>query len=467
MMAAVLVVSVSAMAGPAWAKDCGERPTGKNPSTEELLEAMEELSLQFQVPVEIIVAVAHRESGIQQWRSSGKLVVNEKDCGFGMMQLTGATAEQFDVPRLKAEWRYNLECGVNVLQRKWRRAEREKWKAKGGKLPAPDRAVLENWYYALSYYQGRRTGEYPGKIFNHMRERPGRVAALLAAPVEVSNPDDAVEGFSYGMGYTALRGDRVVLDDGRTLKVKTTIGTLGNPELVAQLGEALERAENALERGQTGKAVRWFRLVATNGANTAAGRKAVAALETLAKQAREALVAADAMRAAGDYAGALDAYDELEDRYEGLPEAETAADHAQAIRTDPELAARAEELEREARARRLLAVAERAVERSDHLEALRRLRLLAEEYADSEAGTRARAKLTELEQDEELMAAVRAAEQARALRQLIARADSYRANGLYDRAVATYEEALRLGPEGEQLERCREGLRLAEEMRDW
>ncbi len=381
------------------ARDCGERPTGANPSNEELLAAVEELSLQYQVPIEIILAVAYRESGIQQWRANGKLVVNEKDCGLGMMQLTGATAEMYDVPRLKADWRYNLECGVDVLQRKWRRAEREKWKKKGKALPPPDRAVLENWYYALSYYQGRRTGAYPGKVFDHLRKRPGKLRALLPAPIEVSNPDHAIEGFSYGMGFTALRGSTIVLEDGRRLKVKTNVGTLGNPELIAQLDGALLRAKRALARGRIGKAVRWYRLVVENGRNTTAGRKAHAALERLEAQARRALAAADRLREGGDVAGALQAYDEIEDRFEGLEPARLAAERAEAIRNDPTLAARAEQLEREARARRLYEIAKRLLERDRVAQAARRLRVLARRFADTEAGTRAQARLAEIEAD--------------------------------------------------------------------
>ncbi|RME73588.1 MAG: hypothetical protein D6776_06840 [Planctomycetota bacterium] len=447
-------------------KDCGERPTGKNPDNEELLAAVEELSLQFQIPVEIILAVGWRESGLQQWRSNGALVVNEKDCGLGMMQLTGSTAELFDVPRLKADWRYNLECGVNVLQRKWRRAEREKWKRKGGKLPAPDRAVLENWYYALSYYQGRRTGEYPGKVFDHLRKRPGKLRALLPEPIEVSNPDEAIEGFSYGMGFTALRGNRVVLEDGRTLKIRTTVGTIGNPELLAHLEQALARAERDRARGRIARAVRWYRRIAEAGGNTSAGRKAKAALAALEKRGAEELAAADALREQGDITGALERYGEIEDRYDGLAVAETAAERAEAIRSDPSLAERAERLEHELRARRLLAAAERMLARDRPLEALRKLRYLVREHEDTEAAALARDRIAAMEADRDLMAKIERQERARELRRLIALADNLRNNEMYEQAIRVYEQALALDPPPEQAAHCREGLRLAREAWD-
>ncbi|GIW71905.1 MAG: hypothetical protein KatS3mg102_1447 [Planctomycetota bacterium] len=447
----------------AGAKDCGERPTGTNPGDAELLAAVEEFSLAYQVPIEIILAVAHRESGVQQWRPDGSLVVNEQDCGLGMMQLTGSTAEQFDVPRLKSDWRYNLQAGVEVLDSKWRRAERERWKSRSAALPPPDRTILENWYYALSYYQGRRTGEYPGKVFEHLRERPGRLRRLLPAPLEVSNPELAIEGFSYGMGFTALAGDQVVLEDGRRLRVRTTRGTLGDPRLLAQLEQLLARAERALARNQPAEALRWLRVVREHAASSALGRRAAELWAAIEQQAQAALAEADRRRAAGEYTRALAAYAEIEKRYPGLAAAEQAAERAEAIRTDPELRERAARAEREAEAAALGAKAERALARNQTAEALRLLRLLAERYPDTPAGGLAARRLDELERDPEFMARAHAAELAQQARRLVALGDTYRSNGLYERAIACYEQALALEPEPELARRAREGLRQARE----
>src|SRR5690606_25773969 len=92
-----LLLSLAALAP---AKDCGELPTGQNPTVEELAAEIARQSANFGIPTEIIKGVAWQESGCQQWRPDGTLVYNTTDCGLGMMQLTGATAEQFDVPRL-------------------------------------------------------------------------------------------------------------------------------------------------------------------------------------------------------------------------------------------------------------------------------------------------------------------------------------------------------------------------------
>ena len=98
---ALALLLLAALASSAGAKDCGRLPRGKNPSMKELDAEITKLSAEHNVPTEVIKAVAWQESGCQQWRANGTFVYNKKDCGLGMMQLTGATAKQFDVERLK------------------------------------------------------------------------------------------------------------------------------------------------------------------------------------------------------------------------------------------------------------------------------------------------------------------------------------------------------------------------------
>ncbi len=253
------VAFVLVLAAEVRAVDCGELPRGKNPPPDEIGRAVEELSFTYGIPTEIVKGVAFQESGVQQWRADGSFVHNVTDCGLGMMQLTGSTAEEFDVERLKTDWRYNLEAGVKVLQAKWQRAARERWKGK--ELPPPDPAILENWYYALSYYQGKRTGEYPGKILKHIRERPGVLSKLLSKAIPVSNPEEAIPGFAYGGAYTALPGDRFVLEGGKEVRAATHAGTIGDPALVQKLDQVLAAAEKAEARDDLRKAIALYRVV--------------------------------------------------------------------------------------------------------------------------------------------------------------------------------------------------------------
>ncbi|MHC4391122.1 MAG: hypothetical protein ACYS22_07360 [Planctomycetota bacterium] len=463
-LVSALAITVAG-AAPLSAKDCGERPTGKNPTPAELNQAIEELSMAHEVPTEIIKAVAFRESGVQQWKSSGALVINEKDCGLGMMQLTGATAEQFDVERLKAEWRYNLEAGVTVLRTKWQRGIRTHWK--DGTLPKPDPAILENWYYALSLYQGRRTGEYPGKVFDHLAKRPGPLKKLLPAAVEASFPDDAFTGFKYGDRYTALAGNKVIFEGGETRKVKTTKGTIGDPKLLEQLGEIVARAEKALAKGQIKKAVRYFELVLKTRPDAPQAERAKAALADLRKRAAEHLARGHKLRDGGDLAGALVAYDRCEDEFLGLAEADQAAEAANAIRTDPKLKAEAARLEAESKARFLLEKADRALAKGKTLEVVRVLRLVSSRYGGTAAATEAESRLQGLLADPQVQGEVEGQERARALREAVALAESYLANELFDKAIEKFQGVIELaGPDSSEAERARRGILEAEELRE-
>src|SRR5438132_1519901 len=137
----IIVAGSIAVAGVASAKDCGRLPVGKNPAPEEIAKAIDQLSAKHGVPTEIVKGVAFQESGVQQWRPDGSFVHNVTDCGLGMMQLTGSTADQFDVEKLKDDWKYNLEAGIKVLTQKWAKAQAE---GKLGADPAEKR-ILENW----------------------------------------------------------------------------------------------------------------------------------------------------------------------------------------------------------------------------------------------------------------------------------------------------------------------------------
>lgn len=241
-----------AFASPAIAKDCGHLPSGKNPPPAEIGKAMEALSAKHSVPTEILKAIAYQESGVQQWRSDGTFVYNTSDCGLGMMQLTGATAEQFDVERLKSDWKYNLESGVKVLCAKWDRALRE------GKVNAEpgDRKVLENWYYPIQLYQGRANDTYVSKIFQHIEKRPGVLAQLLSRSVEVTLPQKAMPAWTFGKKFRAFDGNKFTDEEGKPHKASTHIGTIGDEQTVANLEVLLAKARKALEKGLRGEAVK-------------------------------------------------------------------------------------------------------------------------------------------------------------------------------------------------------------------
>ncbi len=467
LLAAVFAVAASLpIPGAALARpDCGELPRGKNPTPEELAQAMEELSATFNVPTEIIKGVAMQESGVQQWKSDGSFVHNATDCGLGMMQLTGSTAEQFDVDRLKKDWRYNLEAGVRVLESKWTRAARERWTGKK-ELPPPDPTIVENWYYALSYYQGKRTGEYPGKVFSHIEKRPGVLRKLIPEAIDLSVPEEAFPGFSYGPAFTALPGNEVVLEGGKRLKVKTTRGTIGDPGLLAKLDQTLQVADKSRASGDLRRAIRYYRAIVEAKKAGAATAKAETALKEISAEARAALDAAEKALAAGDAAGAILAFEGVEERFLGLPESERAGARADEVRADPKRRAELALLESEKEARFLLEKGEKALARGDASEALRLLRKAAR-FDGAPSAAKAANTVRVIEADPALMAEVRERERAAQVREWLGLAESYLENDLASKAIDVYRKALAAAPAGSpEAERARKGLAEAERRRD-
>jgi hypothetical protein len=250
-----IIIAAAAAALPALAgagPDCGRLPKGQNPPDDEIAKAIAASCSKHGVPTEIVKGVAYQESGIQQWRADGSFVHNVTDCGLGMMQLTGSTAKAFDIDKLKDDWRYNLDAGVKVLRDKWDYAQHQ------GKVTADpaDRAVLENWFYAVAYYYGARNDKYVTMIYAHIAKRPGRVAKVLSHPVEITLPAKALPGFSFGKKFRAVKGDRWLDETGAEHKAPTHAATIGDEESIAKLEVLLARGKKALEAGKLGEAAK-------------------------------------------------------------------------------------------------------------------------------------------------------------------------------------------------------------------
>ena len=292
----LLLALLLLVAWPTWAKDCGELPRGENPGHAELDAAIAAASAEHGVPTEIIKGVAWQESGCQQWRPDGRFVVNSVDCGYGMMQLTGATAEQFDVDRLKRDWRYNLDCGVRVLRQKWGRAERQ------GLVPTDPaaRRVLENWYYAVAFYWGGKTEDYLRKIFGHLRQRPGALQVLLRRPVEVALPGDVFAGFSFGQRFLATAEGEWVHADGTRQRAPVNLGTIGDAETLAALDGWLARGRRAAERGSARTAIKYLARVLAAGLDTDHPSQAQTLLAPFVAEGEARLREAEALEADGD-----------------------------------------------------------------------------------------------------------------------------------------------------------------------
>lgn len=207
-----------------------------------------------------------------------------------------------------------------MLRQKWDRAQRE------GKVPADPEArrVLENWYYAVAYYWGRRSEEYLRKIYSHIERRPGALQQLLRRSVKITIPSEVIPGFTFGDKFLAHPDNRIEDKDGRVVRVETHLGTIGDPETLAQLDVLMTRARRAQERGQIKKAVGYLQRVLEAGLDTEHQGQARAMLREVEAAAAAQLAEARALIERGDTAAAKRALRRLVKECEGLAVAEQA-----------------------------------------------------------------------------------------------------------------------------------------------
>lgn len=127
-------------------------------SVEEKHRILTETALDYDIPPEILKAIAFEENGLMQFDEEGKVVVSE-DGGIGMMQVTN-TDFKVDEERLKTDTAYNIEIGARVLDSKWDLMA-------SGKIPtingADNRKILEQWYFPIMAYNGVANRNNPDK----------------------------------------------------------------------------------------------------------------------------------------------------------------------------------------------------------------------------------------------------------------------------------------------------------------
>ncbi|MCD7034483.1 transglycosylase SLT domain-containing protein [Metabacillus sp. GX 13764] len=126
-------------------------------------ELLTETALKYQIPPEILKAIALRESNFTQFNGDGSPYMNPVDKGIGIMQVTPSTFSesekqslQMNEDRLKTDTQYNIEMGAKILKLKWDLG--------GTKLPKVNSGnplYLESWYYALMGYNGVSASNNP------------------------------------------------------------------------------------------------------------------------------------------------------------------------------------------------------------------------------------------------------------------------------------------------------------------
>ncbi|MBN8235121.1 cell wall-binding repeat-containing protein [Halobacillus kuroshimensis] len=176
----------------------------KNPSYAEINRILTEEAENFDIPPEIVKAIAYQESGWQQYWDPGRTPVTHYqnsctpsktrgiawdgtnlklgyDCiGIGIMQVSdyrfieNEQERKEEVYKLSTDIRYNIREGLKILESKWNYANYDL-------IPTVndgDRDVIENWYFAILAYNGisERNNPitngyiaYQEKIYDRMR----------------------------------------------------------------------------------------------------------------------------------------------------------------------------------------------------------------------------------------------------------------------------------------------------------
>ena len=135
------------------ASTCGYDSTSKvNPDYSTMNCLLTETALSYDVPPEIVKAIAEGESG--NWRhfdKNGEAIVTA-DNGIGIMQITNQAG--YDQEILKNDIVENIKAGVEILDSMFKRKD----------LPiitGGERDVLENWYFAIMAYNGIKPANSP------------------------------------------------------------------------------------------------------------------------------------------------------------------------------------------------------------------------------------------------------------------------------------------------------------------
>jgi putative cell wall-binding protein len=182
----------------------------ENPSKYEINQLLTEAAMKYDVPAEIVKAVAAEESGWKQFTSDGEPNISG-DGGIGIMQVTDTAG--YDVERLKNDIAFNIESGIKILNEKWELGEKgiTNWN-RSTSIPTVgdnERDIIENWYFALLAYNGQVQENSPIKMATGERNF-GSYQERVYAELVSGNPgifkNDRVE-FSFAKSDFTYSGE--------------------------------------------------------------------------------------------------------------------------------------------------------------------------------------------------------------------------------------------------------------------
>jgi tetratricopeptide (TPR) repeat protein len=438
----LLIVALSASVLPAWAD--------ANPDWTEVNKEIENLAQIYEIPAELIKAIAQVESNWCQWLPDGRVKKNPTSGATGMMQICGSTKKNFDEARLETDWKYNLEAGVKVLNGKWGFVKALGIEKPG--FPDRDRRLLENWYYPLNFYGGDLSGKYTDYIFGRLENRPGPLAKALPAPVLVTRPVNVLTGFKFRDYFVAVK-DGLIGPDKALVKCETHPGTIPSMATLAQeeqIRTMFEAAKKAHDGGDISAAAQRLRKIMQLDVRAQDKQPAKDLLSTIEAAAKARLAEAEGFFAAQKFAEALAAYDDVADRYPGFDAAKAAAQKAASMAKDPAVAKARETARRRDEAEGLFARAAKYEEAEDPFGAWSIYRMLADGYKETDPAAAAGARLAALEADPATMAVIREKEKEIECHRWMTLARNYQKGRLFDKALEFYRKVAEKYPDAPQ-----------------
>lgn len=139
-------------------------------TVKDMKEIIVKKGLEYNIPPEILKAIAFVESGYTQFDSNGEPFISD-DGGIGVMQITPDKIDlKVDKERLKNDPEYNIDIGAQVLNKKWNLSYLPK-------MNGQERKVLENWYFTIMAYNGlsksndpslHPSSAYPEKVYKRI-----------------------------------------------------------------------------------------------------------------------------------------------------------------------------------------------------------------------------------------------------------------------------------------------------------
>ncbi len=230
LLSAVAAVGLGAPAATAGPADCPPgvaSATGSNPSYAVTATLLEEAAVAYDVPPQVLKAIAYREGfndagrRWSQYHSTGAVVISAADaaCGVGIMQVTAASDP--DPVRLAGDIEYNIDRGAAILAAKFAANQAQNPDSIG----PDDRYLVENWYYATCAYNGcGTTTTYPDAVARSVadpfRDLPS--VRAWAAPLGYTRPQDADGTYVFPGGFQAQQSpDQFVFYDGNGTITKT------------------------------------------------------------------------------------------------------------------------------------------------------------------------------------------------------------------------------------------------------